>query len=130
MLLEEAKKHNVTIIGGSIPEYCDDKIYNTAMIVSGESERITKHRKVHLFDVNVPGGIKFQESETLSPGNSYTVYPYSTPKVDVDIGLGVCYDMRFPELRYAVYPQSNAYTLVLPIPRRVARCSSTQLHLT
>ena len=130
MLLEEAKKHNVTIIGGSIPEYCDNRIYNTAMVVSGENDTITKHRKVHLFDVNVPGGIKFQESETLSPGNSFTVYPYSTTKVDVDIGLGVCYDMRFPELRYVSSPQTNIHISALPTRRKVARCSSILLHLT
>ena len=98
MLLEATHQHRVPIIGGSIPEYCEDKIYNTAMVMSPDSDVITKHRKMHLFDVNVPGGICFRESDTLSPGNSFTVFPYSSPKADLSVGVGVCYDMRFPEL--------------------------------
>lgn len=68
MLVEEAKKHHITLIGGSIPEYSNDKIYNTAMIMNWKSDKILKHRKMHLFDVNIPGGICFQESETLTAG--------------------------------------------------------------
>ena len=100
MLLEETRKHRIPIIGGSIPELCNGKVYNTAMAISPESDLITKHRKMHLFDVNVPGGICFQESETLTAGDSFTVYHCSLPKSAVDIGIGVCYDMRFPELRF------------------------------
>ena len=68
MFVEEAKKHRITLIGGSIPEYSNDKIYNTAMIMNWKSDKILKHRKMHLFDVNIPGGICFQESETLTAG--------------------------------------------------------------
>lgn len=50
--------------------------------------------QVHLFDINVPGGITFRESDVLSPGNELTVF--STDKCKV--GLGICYDVRFPEL--------------------------------
>ncbi|KAK8789396.1 hypothetical protein WA588_001281 [Blastocystis sp. NMH] len=113
MLLEATRHHRVPIIGGSIPEYCEDKIYNTAMVMSPDSDVITKHRKMHLFDVNVPGGICFRESDTLSPGNSFTVFPYSSPKADLSIGVGVCYDMRFPELALA-YTTLGCKMLVYP----------------
>ena len=68
MLAEEAKKHKITLIGGSIPEFCNNNIYNTAMIFNWKSNTVVKHRKMHLFDVNIPGGICFQESETLTAG--------------------------------------------------------------
>jgi omega-amidase len=51
-------------------------------------------RKIHLFDIDVPGQIKFTESEVLSPGGRPTTF--STPWCEV--GLGICYDIRFAEL--------------------------------
>lgn len=50
--------------------------------------------QVHLFDIDVPGGITFCESDVLTPGNELTVF--STDKYK--IGLGICYDIRFPEM--------------------------------
>ncbi|CAM9416275.1 unnamed protein product, partial [Hapterophycus canaliculatus] len=52
----------------------------------------------HLFDIDVPGGITFKESDTLSPGNAITTVetPFGM------IGVGICYDMRFPELSMAM----------------------------
>jgi len=68
MLSEEAKKHKITLIGGSIPERGGDKLYNTSYVFGSDGELLAKHRKVHLFDIDVPGRIRFKESETLSPG--------------------------------------------------------------
>ena len=70
MLAEEAKKHHITLIGGSIPELQNGNVYNTATVLSWNNDRITKHHKCHLFDVDIPGGISFHESETLTPGLS------------------------------------------------------------
>ncbi|KAJ1847575.1 Omega-amidase nit3, partial [Coemansia sp. RSA 2703] len=55
---------------------------------------LAKHRKVHLFDINFPGRMVFQESEVLSAGNELT--QFATPWGAV--GLGICYDVRFPEM--------------------------------
>ncbi|KAG0309924.1 hypothetical protein BGZ98_000012 [Dissophora globulifera] len=90
-----AKDAKAYLIGGSIPERdaTDGKIYNTCTIYNPDGEMIGTHRKVHLFNIDVPGKIRFQESETLSPGNKLT-------QVDTDfgkIGVGICYDIRFPE---------------------------------
>lgn len=65
------------------------------MIFNPQGELITTHRKVHLFDIDIPGKIKFKESEVLSPGNKPTVF--DIPGVG-RIGVGICYDVRFPEL--------------------------------
>ena len=113
MLAEEVKRHRITLIGGSIPEISDNKVFNTSPILSWKSDTIVKHRKLHLFDVNVPGGICFQESETLTAGDHFTVYPYSSSSADLLIGVGICYDVRFPELAL-VYAQRGCKLLAYP----------------
>ena len=61
------------------------------------------HRKLHLFDVDFPGKITFQESKTLTPGDSITMFDcgsYHLTLIHTDygrFGLGICYDLRFPE---------------------------------
>jgi predicted amidohydrolase len=88
-----AKKHSVYLVGGSIPEREGARIYNTAYVFNREGLCIGKHRKAHLFDVDIPGGIRFLESETLTPGNQTTTFVTEFGKM----GLAICYDMRFPE---------------------------------
>lgn len=55
---------------GSLPERDGDKLYNTCPVFNPLGNLVAKYRKMHLFDIDVPGKIKFQESETLSPGNN------------------------------------------------------------
>ena len=57
---------------GSLPERDGDKLYNTCPVFNQSGNLVAKHRKIHLFDIDVPGKITFKESETLSPGNSLT----------------------------------------------------------
>ncbi len=91
---QAAKKESVYIVAGSIPEKHDGNIYNSCFIFNPQGEIIGVHRKVHLFDIDVPGEISFKESETLTAGNQITVV--DTPLCK--IGICICYDMRFPEL--------------------------------
>ena len=86
--------YQMYIVGGSIPEISNnEKIYNTCLIINPNGEVVGKHRKVHLFDVNVPGGICFQESETLTGGEQGATY------FEVDglgrIGVGIWYVYAF-----------------------------------
>lgn len=89
-----AKELGIYIVGGSIPEADQGKYYNTAYVFDDQGKMIARHRKMHLFDIDVPGGITFKESEILGAGNQVTVFP--TPWGTM--GLAICYDMRFPEL--------------------------------
>lgn len=108
-LQEAAKASCVWLVGGSIPERDGDKLYNTCTVWSPQGDMVAKFRKVHLFDINVPGGITFKESETLSPGSSFSTFDLPNCKV----GVGICYDMRFAELAQ-VYNQMGCKLLVYP----------------
>ena len=72
-----------------------------------ERQMIAKHRKVHLFDINIPGKIYFQESETLSPGNSFT--SFETPFCR--LGIGICYDICFAEMTQ-IYVREGCNVLI------------------
>lgn len=89
-----AKEEKIYLVGGSIPELDSDKVYNTSFIFGKNGEVLAKHRKVHLFDIDVEGGIRFMESDTLTPGENVTVFDTEFCKV----GVAICYDVRFPEM--------------------------------
>ncbi|KAK3095721.1 hypothetical protein FSP39_018053 [Pinctada imbricata] len=108
-LSKMAKENSVFLIGGSIPEESDGKLYNTCCVYNPDGNLVAKHRKVHLFDIDVPGKIRFQESETLKPGNSFTTF--DTPYCKV--GIGICYDIRFAELAQ-IYANQDCKLLVYP----------------
>ncbi|GAB6087010.1 carbon-nitrogen hydrolase family protein [Alkaliphilus crotonatoxidans] len=84
----------IYLIGGSIPEKQDNQIFNTSYVYNPHGDLIGKHRKMHLFDIDIPNGIRFKESDTLGAGSQATVFETEF----CTMGLGICYDMRFPEL--------------------------------
>lgn len=88
-----AREAGAYLVGGSMPESEDGKIYNTCFVYDPAGKRIARHRKAHLFDIDVRGGQRFFESETLSEGEDVTVFrtPFG------DIGVCVCFDIRFPD---------------------------------
>ncbi|KAI0303463.1 carbon-nitrogen hydrolase [Multifurca ochricompacta] len=96
MLSEAAKSEGVWLLGGSIPERdpSNGNIYNTSTVYSPQGELVVTHRKVHLFDIDIPGKITFKESETLTGGSTTNFFDTEFARV----GLGICYDVRFPEL--------------------------------
>ncbi|RZC49404.1 hypothetical protein C5167_017839 [Papaver somniferum] len=109
MLSEVARNLKVTIVGGSIPERCGDKLYSTCFVFGKDGKLLAKHRKVHLFDIDIPGKITFMESKTLTAGENPTI-------VDTDvgrIGIGICYDIRFQELTM-LYAARGAHLICYP----------------
>lgn len=93
-LSKAADENGVYLVAGSMPEICDGKIYNTSYVFDRQGVQIAKHRKMHLFDCDIPGGAFFHESETLTAGDSVTTFETEFGKM----GLMICFDIRFPEL--------------------------------
>ncbi|KAJ1647390.1 Omega-amidase nit3 [Coemansia erecta] len=91
-----AKDSGVFLVGGTVPEKesTTGDLFNTCTVWNPQGEMVAKHRKIHLFDINFPGRMVFKESEVLKSGNEIT--EFSTPWGR--FGLGICYDIRFPEL--------------------------------
>ncbi|AEF94522.1 Nitrilase/cyanide hydratase and apolipoprotein N-acyltransferase [Desulfotomaculum nigrificans CO-1-SRB] len=94
MLSHLARAESVYLVGGSLPEREANRLYNSCFIFGPQGELLARHRKVHLFDIDIPGGISFRESDTLTPGDQITTF--NTPFCRV--GVAICYDIRFPEL--------------------------------
>ncbi|KAH6806617.1 Nitrilase/cyanide hydratase and apolipoprotein N-acyltransferase family protein [Perilla frutescens var. frutescens] len=109
MLSELSRSLKITIVGGSIPERSGDRLYNTCCVFDTDGKLKAKHRKIHLFDIDIPGKMTFKESKTLTAGETPTI-------VDTDvgrIGIGICYDIRFQELA-AIYAARGAHLLCYP----------------
>ena len=89
-----AKELGLYVVAGSIPLLSEGKIYNASFVYNDKGECIAKHRKTHLFDINVEGGQYFMESDTFTAGKDVTAFNTPWGK----FGLIICYDIRFPEL--------------------------------
>lgn len=89
-----ARRLGLHILGGTIPERDGDRLYNTATLFDHTGRLIARHRKVHLFDVDLPGGVSVRESAVFSPGEKITV----VQALGMDMGIAVCYDLRFGEM--------------------------------
>lgn len=94
-LSDFAAYYKIYLVAGSMPEKDEkDHVFNTSYVFDRQGHQIAKHRKMHLFDINVTGGQSFKESDTLTPGDQVTVFDTEFGKM----GLCICYDFRFPEL--------------------------------
>ena len=105
-----AAEHKIYLVAGSMPERDEEgHIYNTSYVFDRTGKQIGKHRKMHLFDINVKGGQYFKESDTLTPGNQVTVFDTEFGKM----GLCICYDLRFPELARLMMDK-GAQVIIVP----------------
>uniref|UniRef100_A0A8H7N4B7 CN hydrolase domain-containing protein n=1 Tax=Bionectria ochroleuca TaxID=29856 RepID=A0A8H7N4B7_BIOOC len=107
-----ASDNKVYLVGGSIPEFnpSTKKYHNTSLIFGPDGRLLATHRKVHLFDIDIPGKISFHESDVLSPGNQITLV--DLPEYG-SIAVAICYDVRFPELA-TIAARKGAFALVYP----------------
>ena len=89
-----AREAKVDLLLGGFPERSEHAghIYNTAVLLAPDGSVTATYRKIHLFDVDLPGGARFRESEAVTPGRDAVVarFPWG------GLGLSVCYDLRFP----------------------------------
>ena len=121
-----ARENRIFLVAGSMPELdSDGRVYNTSYVFDREGKQIARHRKVHLFDINVEGGQYFRESDTLSAGDQITTFEIETTEFEnsgkssascsspLRCGLMICYDIRFPEFAMKM-AQKGASLVIVP----------------
>ncbi len=119
-LFELATAHAMWIVGGGMAEPLDaeasapaeqrTRTYNTCVVISPDGELASTYRKIHLFDVDIPGGAQLRESDTTAPGDRVVLT--ETPLAR--LGLSICYDVRFPELYRELVVRHGAELLLVP----------------
>lgn len=91
-----ARELGVWLLAGSIHENIpdSDRTYNTSVLFDRSGIEVARYRKIHLYDVHIPGRVEALESATIAPGSDVVT-------ADIEgrtAGLSICYDIRFPEL--------------------------------
>ncbi|MBA3819854.1 MAG: carbon-nitrogen hydrolase family protein [Deltaproteobacteria bacterium] len=112
-LRERASHHGVWIVGGGTPEIVPGdprRTYNTALVIDPRGELRARYRKVHLFDVDIPGGATLRESDATCAGDELVVIEIG----GAPVGLSICYDVRFPELYRRLVKERGAEVLLVP----------------
>lgn len=112
-LRELATRLGIWIVGGGIPELVPGdarRAYNTAVVVDPGGAIAARYRKIHLFDVDIPGGATLRESDATRAGDELVVVDIGGAKV----GLSICYDVRFPELYRRLVKDRGAEVLLVP----------------
>jgi predicted amidohydrolase len=109
---EAARELGMWVLAGSFHEVGpdgSDRTFNTMPVFDRNGVLAAAYRKIHLYDVEIPGRVSYQESRTVAPGSELVVVPVD----DVPVGLSICYDLRFPEL-YRRLAVDGARVLVVP----------------
>ncbi len=107
----KARQHGMWVVGGSIHELSEEpgKSYNTSLLFDRRGEIVARYRKVHLYDVEIPGRVSARESTTVSAGCELV-----TAEIEGHLaGMSICYDLRFPEL-YRALAVRGAELLFVP----------------
>jgi len=116
-LAKQAKQYGLWILGGSIPLRLDDtpanitpnKVSASALLFNAQGEPVARYDKMHLFDVRLPNGDVYAESDTTQPGFDSMVVDTPFGK----LGIAICYDLRFPEL-FREMSAEGAQIFVIP----------------
>lgn len=90
----KAREKGVFIHCGSILEKRGERIFNTSVVFNREGKTVAQYSKIHLFDIETPGGVVYRESDVVSAGSEVVTFDCEGRTV----GLAICYDLRFPEL--------------------------------
>jgi predicted amidohydrolase len=108
LLSSLARHHGMWILGGSIVERDGARLFNTSLLFDRSGEQVARYRKIHLFDVDLPGVAPVRESETFAGGDEVVTAETEFGRV----GLSICYDLRFPELYRALVARGSEVLFV------------------
>jgi predicted amidohydrolase len=106
LLIGGLAERRVDAAGQPDPKRC----YNTSVLYGPDGSTLAAYRKMHLFDVDIPGGLTILESDSIAPGPPQ---PVVAETVLGRMGLSICYDLRFPEL-YRGQADLGAELLMVP----------------
>lgn len=104
-----ARTLGVVLHAGSMVEREGDRCHNTTAVFGRDGAPLARYRKIHLFDVVVPGGVSYLESETVARGSEIVTYRAG----DWTAGCSICYDLRFPEM-FRRLRDAGADVVVMP----------------
>lgn len=108
-LMQQAQKHDMLILGGSTPlAGPNNSIRNSLPAILPDGSIAAIYDKMHLFDVDLPDG-KYAESDLITAGSA----PATATMGPWNIGMSICYDLRFPEL-YRHYSSIGCNIMVVP----------------
>lgn len=110
---QQARELGLYLLLGTIPEEAPvaDKVYNTSLLINPAGSIQARYRKIHLFDIHIPGKVTFQESAHIVPGDEIVTVPLV--EAGWTVGLAICYDLRFPEL-FRTLVDRGAELIVVP----------------
>ncbi len=105
-----ARRYRITLLAGSLCERVEgrDRVFNTSLLFDHSGTLLARYRKIHLFDVNLPGRVSYRESSWMAPGRDVV----SAETDHGRLGLSICYDLRFPELYRRLVRQGCRILLV------------------
>ncbi len=106
-----ARDRGVFVLAGGMPEKSADgeRPFNTSALFAPNGALLSRYRKVHLFDVDLPDGTTLRESSACQPGEETVVTEVRGKK----LGMTICYDVRFPELYRRLV---DAGALIVTVP--------------
>src|SRR5258708_31772681 len=106
-----AREFRIHLLAGSITEQApgESRCYNTSVLLDPDGARVAVYRKIHLFDVELPGRVTARESDAKLSGTDVVCAETAL----ASIGLSICYDLRFPEL-YRSLTFAGARVLAIP----------------
>lgn len=109
---ELARELSMWVHAGSFHEVGPDSqhSFNTSLVFNRSGGLAAVYRKIHLYDVQIPGRVSYLESSSIAPGTELV----SVPVDGVTVGLSICYDLRFPELYRRLAVERGAQVLVVP----------------
>ena len=106
-----AQSRGIYILVGSMPIRQKKNLVNRSFLIGPEGEIISKYDKIHLFDVQLPNGDTFKESNTYLNGTKAIIAKINGGNINV--GMTICYDVRFPKL-YQDLAENGAHIITVP----------------
>jgi len=109
MLRGLARRHGITVHGGSMIENGGEKLFNTTLVFGPDGAEIARYRKIHLFDITAPDGTGYRESALYGGGRDLALFDAG----GIRFACTICYDVRFPEL-YSALRAMGAEAILVP----------------